>query len=165
MSNPFYTYHIYMIWFDWVLWNIHHCRLFNVKSCLYIYIKYIRFGIEPKSTGLLANTLPIIYIYIRLMRQVGRMFGNGPVDLGSIPGRVIPKTQKMVLDTSLLNTLHYKVCIKGKVEQSSKRSSAPPPPKCSSYWKRSLLVAIDYGCQLYSLFTYIYIWFGSVVFF
>ena len=41
---------------------------------------------------------------------------NGLGDLGSVPGRVIPKTQKMVLDVSLLNTQHYKVRIKGKVE-------------------------------------------------
>ena len=34
-----------MIWFDWVLWHINHCRLFNVKSSLYIYIKYIGFGL------------------------------------------------------------------------------------------------------------------------
>ena len=53
-----------------------------------------------------------------------RMFANGPGDVGSIPGRVIPKTQKMVLDASLLNTQHYKVRIKGKVKQS--RSSALP---------------------------------------
>ena len=32
-----------MIWFGWVLWQINHCRLFNAKSSLYIYIKYIRF--------------------------------------------------------------------------------------------------------------------------
>ena len=50
-----------------------------------------------------------------------------PGDCGSISGRVIPKTQKMVLDTSLLNTQHYKVCIKGKVEQFKERSSALPP--------------------------------------
>ena len=55
-----------------------------------------------------------------------RMFANGPGDLGSISGRVIPKTQKMVLDASLLNTQHYKVRIKGKVEQSWERSSALP---------------------------------------
>ena len=55
-----------------------------------------------------------------------RMFANGPVDLGSIPGRVIPKTQKMVLDVALLNTQHYKVGIKGKVEQSKERSNALP---------------------------------------
>ena len=61
-----------------------------------------------------------------LIGVVGRVFGNGPGDLGSIPGRIIPKTLKMVLDTSLLNTQHYKVRIKGKVEQSRERSSALP---------------------------------------
>ena len=57
---------------------------------------------------------------------VVRVFANGPGDLGSFPGRVIPKTLKMVLDTSLLNTQQYKVCIKGKVEQTWERSSALP---------------------------------------
>ena len=46
---------------------------------------------------------------------MGSVFANGSEDLGSIPGQVIPKTQKMVLDASLLNTQHYKVHIKGKV--------------------------------------------------
>ena len=55
-----------------------------------------------------------------------RVFANGPGDLGSIPGRVIPKTLKMVLDTTLLNTQHYKVRFKGKVEQSWEWSSALP---------------------------------------
>ena len=55
-----------------------------------------------------------------------RVFANGPGDLGSIPGRIIPKTFKMALDTSLLNTQQYKVRIKGKVEQSRERSSALP---------------------------------------
>ena len=55
-----------------------------------------------------------------------RVFANSPGDLGSIPGRVIPKTQKIVLDASLLNTQHYKVRIKGKLEQSRKMSSALP---------------------------------------
>ena len=31
-------------------------------------------------------------------------FNNDPGDLDSIPGCVIPKTLRMVLDTSLLNT-------------------------------------------------------------
>ena len=34
-----------MIWFSWVLWHINHCWLFNAKSSLYIYIKYIWFGL------------------------------------------------------------------------------------------------------------------------
>ena len=52
---------------------------------------------------------------------MSRVFSNGPGDRVSIPGRVIPKTQKTVLDTALLNTQHYKVRIKGKVEQSMER--------------------------------------------
>ena len=55
---------------------------------------------------------------------MGRVFANGSGDLGSIPGRVVPKTLKMVLDTSLLNSQQYKVRIKGKVEQSREKSSA-----------------------------------------
>ena len=60
----------------------------------------------------------------RLIGLVGRVFANGPEDLVSIPGRVIPKTSKMVLDTSLLNTQQYMVYIKSKVELSRERSSA-----------------------------------------
>ena len=50
----------------------------------------------------------------------------GSGDLGSIPGHVIPKTLKMVLDTSLLNTQQYKVRIKSKVEQPREKSNALP---------------------------------------
>ena len=50
------------------------------------------------------------------------MFANGQ---GSIPGWVIPKTKKMVLDVTLLNTQHYKVWIKGKIEQSREKSNPP----------------------------------------
>ena len=53
--------------------------------------------------------------------QVGREFANVPGDRGSIPGRVIPKVQKMILDTSLLNIMHYKVVIESKVEQSREK--------------------------------------------
>ena len=57
---------------------------------------------------------------------MGRVFANGPGDGGSIPGRVILKTQKMVLDATILDIQHYKVRIKDKVEQSTERSSALP---------------------------------------
>ena len=33
-----------MEWFSLVLWYNNHFRLFNSKSCFYIYIKYIGFG-------------------------------------------------------------------------------------------------------------------------
>ena len=55
---------------------------------------------------------------------MNRLFANGPGDRGSILGWVLPKTQKMVLDATLLNTHHYKVRAKGKVEQSKEWSSA-----------------------------------------
>ena len=34
-----------MMWFGRVLWPINHRGLFNAKSSLYIYIKYIGFGL------------------------------------------------------------------------------------------------------------------------
>ena len=55
-----------------------------------------------------------------------RVFTNGPGDQSSIASQVIQKTQKMVLDASLLNTQHYKVGIKAKVEQSRERNNAFP---------------------------------------
>ena len=54
------------------------------------------------------------------------VFANCPGDLGSISDRVIPKTQKMVLDAILLNTQHYNVRIKVKLEQPRERSNTLP---------------------------------------
>ena len=54
------------------------------------------------------------------------MFANGPEHRGSIPGRVITRTQKMVLGATLLNTHPYKVKIKGKVEQFREYRRALP---------------------------------------
>ena len=59
----------------------------------------------------------------RLISLVGRVFANGPGYRGSIPGRVIPKTFKKVLDTSLLYTQQYNIRIKGKVEKSKEKIS------------------------------------------
>ena len=77
----------------------------------------------------------------RFIDLVGRVFANGPRNVGSIPDRVIPKALKTVLYTSLLNTQKSKVNIKGKVEQSRESSSALPYTS----------VALDYGHQLYLL--------------
>ena len=55
---------------------------------------------------------------------MSRVFASGPGDWGSISGRVIPKTQKMVLDAASFNTQYYKIWIKGKVDQSKEWSSA-----------------------------------------
>ena len=72
---------------------------------------------------------------------MSRVFANYPRDRGSIPGRVIPKTQKMVLDAALLNTQHYKV----RVKWSNPGKGVAPSPTlwCSSYRKGSLRVTLD----------------------
>ena len=95
---------------------------FSLKGCL-------RHGLGTRL-GLLLSP----HKYTTLCHQcssgsyslMSRVFANSPGDLGSVPGWVIPKTQKMVLDATLLNTQHYKVRIKGKVEQSREWSSALP---------------------------------------
>ena len=110
-------------------------------------------NISPEYFGLFMFFTLIINanIYYSDIGLAVRVFDNGPGDLGSIPGRVIPKTQKMVLDASLLNTQHYKVRIKGKVEQSREGVAPSPTHWCSSYRKGSLRVTLDYGRQLYLL--------------
>ena len=62
----------------------------------------------------LATLEPILSDYYWLIGLVGRVFANGPGDLGSIPGRIIPKTLKIALDTSLLNIRQYKVRVESK---------------------------------------------------
>ena len=56
------------------------------------------------------------------------VFISGLGDQGSIPGQVIPKTQKMVLDASLLNTQNYKVWIKIKWSNPEKGVAPSPTP-------------------------------------
>ena len=69
-------------------------------------------------------------------------------DRGSIPGRVIPKTQKWYLMPPCLT-----LCIimyGSRIKWSNPRNGVVPfpTPWCSSYWKRILWVTLDYGHQL-----------------
>ena len=57
---------------------------------------------------------------------MSRMFANGPGGQDSIFDRVIPKTQEMVLDDTLLSTWYNMVWINRKVEQFREWSSAFP---------------------------------------
>ena len=56
-------------WLGLVLWHINHCRLFNAKSSLYIYIKYIWFGFGLVLWHInhcrLFNAKSSLYIYIK----------------------------------------------------------------------------------------------------
>ena len=90
------------------------CNLPLIKSFVFFF-----FFLKP------AIIFYIIWHY-NIVGRIGLHLLRFNYFLGSIPGRVIPKTLKMVLDTTLLNTQHYKVRFKGKVEQSWEWSSALP---------------------------------------
>ena len=95
---------------------------------LAVWLWFSKLNIYLKGKSTLFVGLKICRLYL-LQPDIGimvRVCASGPGDLGSISGWIIPKTQKMVLDATLLNTQHYKVRIKGKVEQSRERSSALP---------------------------------------
>ena len=51
----------------------------------------------------MSDKITSYYFWYQLIGLVGRVFANSLGDWGSVPGRVIPKTLKIVLDTSLLN--------------------------------------------------------------
>ena len=93
---------------------------------------------------------------------MGRGFANGQGDLGSIPGRVIPKNLKMLLDISLLNTRQYKVRVEGKVEQFLGKEYHPPLQfvavaiEKEAFWSLSTTVANN------NLYIYIYIYIRNI---
>ena len=89
-----------------MVWNTH---LLYYMKFTQIKLPYLLHSVDDRAIGIMV-----------------RVFANGPGDRDLIPGQVIPKTQKMVLDATLLNTQHYKVHSKGKVEQSREWSSAIP---------------------------------------
>ena len=101
----------------------------EVLILLFTFFQFYSVVSRDSKVDYFASSLFFCWLLLSLDRDIGpavRVFANGPGDLGSIPGRVIPKTLKMELDTTLLNTQHYKVRFKGKVEQSREWSSALP---------------------------------------
>ena len=88
-----------------------------------------------------------VQFYLILIGLEGRAFASDPGDLGSIPGRVLPKTFKIVLDSSLLNTQQYKVRTKGKVGTIQGKELHPPLHLCvvatekGAFWTPSTTVA------------------------
>ena len=81
-----------------------------------------------------------------------RVFANGPGDLGSIPGRVIPKTQKLFLMPPCLTLSIIRYVSRVKWGNLGKGVALSPTPWCSSYRKGSPRVTLNYGRQLYLLY-------------
>ena len=76
-----------------------------------------------------------------------RVFASSLGDLGSIPGRVIPKTLKWYLMSPCLTISNIRYVSRVKLRNPGKGVAPSPTPRCSSYCKGSLLVALDYGRQ------------------
>ena len=91
-----------------------------------------------------------------------RVFTNGPGDLYSIPGRVVPKTQKMVLETALLTLGIIRYVSRVKWSNTRKGVVSSPTLWCSSYQKGNPRVPLDYGRQLYSLLYFERSWISVV---
>ncbi len=111
-------------------------------------VRVMYFSKRTVSSLLLSEYVLCVCIVNHFTPDIGlavRVFANGPGDLSSITGRVIPKTQKMVLDAPLLNTQHYKVRIKGKVEQSREGVAPSPTHWWRRYRKGSHRVTLDNG--------------------
>ena len=98
----------------------------------------IYFSIEPNGKDL----------FRQKFRNV-RVFANGPGDVRSTPGRVKPKTLKWYLIPPCLTLSNIRYISRVKWSSPRKGIAPSPTPRCSSYRKGSLLVALDYGRQLY----------------
>ena len=131
---------------DLSLWIINNQPLPCADSFYSFHLDYWE-GLEKKtSQGNFTSNIDCVNWFIcsaifQVMdRSIGLavwVYAKGPGDRGSIPDLVMPKTKKMVLDASLLNTQHYKVLIKSKVEQSKERNSVPSTtifPESSDYF-------------------------------
>ena len=80
---------------------------------------------------------------------VGRVYAKGPENLGSIPGHVIPRLLKWYLIPPCLKRSNKRYESSVKWNNPGKGVAPSPTPRCSSYWKGSLPITLDYGRQLY----------------
>ena len=86
------------------------------------------------------------------MLQSNKRKINGQGDRGSIPGRAIPKTQKLYLIPPCLTLSNIRYVSRVKWRNPEKGVATSPTPWCSSYRKGSLQVTLNYGRQLYFYF-------------
>ena len=127
------------------MFDCNHNYIFNVALCfkkIHFYLSWIIcLHTVIQYQLLLSNTNKNQAIGL-----MSRVFANGPGDRGSIPGWVIPKTQNGTW-------CHLSLWYRSRVKWSNSGNGVAPSPTpwCSSYWKGSLWVTLDYVHQLYLL--------------
>ena len=95
--------------------------------------------------------------YLFYPSAIGRIwhkFTNGLGDRGSIPGQVIPKTQKWYLMPPCLTLSIIRYRLRVKSSNPGKGVAPSSIPWCRSYRKESLRVTLDYGRQLYFFYYF-----------
>ena len=112
--NPTCREKLLKVIFNWYRWQE------RIKELCYQHNFMIYTCVCTLSTSIISVKMIVLFILAYWLSV--RVFASGPGDRGSVSGWVIRKTQKAVLDTSMLNTQHFN----GKVEQSRERSSALP---------------------------------------
>ena len=76
-------------------------------------------------------------------RTLYSVFTDGLGNQGSIPARVIPKTQKSFLMPPCLALSIIRWGSRGKLSNPGNRVEPFPSPRCSCYWKGGLQVTLD----------------------
>ena len=114
---------------------------FKITGCFTHTFLIIIQTLDSINTNIKLNVGIVIHWAIGLTSGV---FTNGPKDLGSVPGWVIPKTQKkwyLMLPCLILSIIRYI----SRVKWSNPGNGLAPSPTlwCSSYWKGSLRVNPD----------------------
>ena len=134
---------------SWAVWNkdgrkrLWRERLF--KSEKKMHTCHIKFHLILLPT----LQLPSVTISnIWLIGLVGRVFANGRGNRGSILGRIISKTLKWYLMPPCLTLSIIRYLLMIKSNNIGEGLAPSPTTLCSSYWKGSLPVALDYCCQL-----------------
>ena len=120
-------------------------------TCVYTYVR-TKLTILKQYNSLDRPILLNIYQIV--------LFAYGPGELGPISGRVIPKTLKMVPDTSSLNTRQYKARIRVKWSNPGKSVVSSPTPWCGRYWKGAFGSPTTTATNFtyFNLYIYIYIY-------
>ena len=93
-----------------------------------------------------------MYTWNLLIGQLGRVFANSPGDLHSIPGRTYQRLGTWYLITHSLTLSNIRWGL--RINWSNPGKRVAPTPIFRWYWKGSLLIALDYGRQLYLYMDY-----------
>ena len=101
-------------------------RMQFMYVCMCIYVR-VRISVYVCMCMHICVCMYYAYVFVcnRPIGQVGRVFANAPGDRGSIPGRIIPKTQKWYLRFSSLTLSIIRCGL--RVKWSNRGKGVAPP--------------------------------------